>query len=156
MTHRIQAERNVVPFDPASSQSRTIRVSALRHGRPKTLPKQPVTEPTRHDEFVSLKAGGLDLIFPATAHLRLPFTFPTSVQTAHAVLQSFHLEVDHSDSHVKDVQVSLTTFFDPVQSTTSGEVEVAFERTGSDGNSAPFAFPEPEAISAEVRILVIG
>jgi hypothetical protein len=107
-------------------------------------------------KFLSLQAGGLDLIFPATAQLRLPFTFPTSVQTAYAVLQSFYLQVDHSDSHVKDVQVSLRTQFDPVQSTTSGEVEVAFERTGSDGNSAPFSLPEPKAISAEVRILVIG
>jgi hypothetical protein len=92
------------------------------------------------------------VLFPATPRPRVPFTFSAAVETAHAVLQSFHLQVDDSDSNVRDVQVSLTTFFDPVQSPTSGEVEVEIRRTGSDGS----IFLESDTIQAEIRILVIG
>ena len=102
--------------------------------------------------FLTLQLGGPGVLFSATPRARLPFTFPTAAQSAHAVLQSFHLQVDDSDSNVKDVQVALTTFFDPVQSATSGEVEVEIRRTGSDGS----ILIESSIIQAEVRILVIG
>ena len=91
-------------------------------------------------------------LFPATAHPRLQFTFPTATQSVHAVLQSFHVQMHDMDRNVEDVQVSLTTFFDPVQSTTSGEVEIDIQRTGSDGS----IFLSSDAIEAEVRVLVIG
>jgi hypothetical protein len=101
--------------------------------------------------FLSIHLG--EAYFPQTTRTRVPFTFPTAVRSAHAVLQSFQLETDDSDGHVKDAQVSLITFFDPVQSTTSGEVEVEIQRTDLDDN---ILWLESNVIEAEVRILVIG
>jgi hypothetical protein len=63
------------------------------------------------------------------------------------------LQVRESDSEVRDVAVILTTHFDPVQSTTSGEVEVEFQRTDSSGGGI---FVKSDTIEAEIRILVIG
>lgn len=103
-------------------------------------------------KFLSIQLGGPGVLFPETPRSRVPFTFPTAVQSAHAVLQSFHLQHDDSDRTVRDVQVSLTTFFDPIQSPTSGEVEVEIQRTGSDHS----ILHHTHAIQAEVRILVVG
>jgi len=68
-------------------------------------------------------------------------------------LQSFHLEPNADDAEVLDVAVILTTHFDPFQSTTSGEVEVEYQRTDSSG--AGFDV-QSETIEMEIRILVIG
>jgi hypothetical protein len=102
--------------------------------------------------FVSIQHGGPGTVFPATAEFRLPFTFPTAVQSVHALLQSFQLHTRRRDRHVENIEVSLTPIFDPTQSTTSGEVEIELQRTGSDDS----IFLSSDAIEAEVRILVIG
>ena len=73
--------------------------------------------------------GGPGREFPPTQRMMVPFAFPAPVETAHALLRSFHLEVTAPDAEVKDVAVVLTTHFDPAQSATSGEVEVEFQRT---------------------------
>jgi hypothetical protein len=102
--------------------------------------------------FQAVQIGGPGLTFPASVHPRVPFSFPKPVQTAHAVLQSFYVENVDKDRDVKDIQVSLITFFDPVQSATSGEVEIQLLRTGSTES----IFLAPELIEGEVRALVIG
>ena len=101
--------------------------------------------------FLTVQLGAAE--FPNTTRTRVPFTFTTAIQSAQAVLQSFELRTDDSDGHVKNVQVVLTTIFDPVQSTTSGEVEVEIQRTDEDDNVLVL---ETNSIEAEVRILVIG
>jgi hypothetical protein len=102
--------------------------------------------------FYETEIGGPGAVFGPSERLRVPFAFPTAVQTAHAVLRSFHLALPDGDSEVRDVGVVLTTHFDPFQSTTSGEVEVEFERTGSSGG----VFIQTDTIEAQIRILVIG
>jgi hypothetical protein len=99
--------------------------------------------------FYEIKVGGPGSVLPPSPRIRLPFAFPSPLQTAHAVLQSFHLEPNADDAEVLDVAVILTTHFDPFQSTTSGEVEVELQRTGG-------SLLQSEAIKAEIRILVIG
>lgn len=103
--------------------------------------------------FDEIQLGGPGQDFAPSGRFRVPFAFSTDVGTAHPVLQSFHLEVRHSDSHVRDVAVSLTPIFDPVQSARSGEVDVEIQRTGSDGN---ILSNESDSIRAQVRILVVG
>jgi hypothetical protein len=83
----------------------------------------------------------------------VPFAFPAPVETAYAVLRSFHLQVRAPDSEVKDVAVVLTTHFDPSQSATSGEVEVEFQRTDTSDTGL---WEQPETIEAQIRILVVG
>jgi hypothetical protein len=102
--------------------------------------------------FLPVRLGGAGATFPATTYPRVPFSFSTAVQSAHAVLESFHVQMDDMDRSVQDIQVSLVTFFDPVQSATSGEVEIQIQRTGSDGS----IFFSSDLIQAEVRLLVIG
>jgi hypothetical protein len=102
--------------------------------------------------FLETQVGSPGAVYPATNRFRLPFAFPTPVQTAYAVLRSFHLQVRDDDSEVRDVAVILTTHFDPVQSTTSGEIEVEFQRTDSSGG----VLIESDTIEAQVRFLVIG
>jgi hypothetical protein len=104
--------------------------------------------------FYETTVGSPGAVYPPTQRVRVPFAFPTPVQTAHAVLQSFHLQVTDEDSEVRDVVVMLTTHFDPFQSTTSGEVEVEFQRTDSSG--AGFLGVQSDTIEAQIRILVIG
>jgi hypothetical protein len=103
--------------------------------------------------FYETKVGSPGAVFGPSERVRVPFAFPTPVQTAHAVLQSFHLEVPGGDSEVRDVAVVLTTHFDPFQSTTSGEVEVEFERTDSSRGGV---FIQTDTIEAQIRIVVIG
>ena len=82
----------------------------------------------------------------------VPFAFAGPVQTAYALVQSFHLEISGSDSEVENVAVVLTTHFDSLQSATSGEVEVEFQRTASPGS----VWVKPRRIVAQIRILVVG
>lgn len=103
--------------------------------------------------FYETKVGGPGAVFGPSERLRVPFAFPAPVQTAHAVLQSFHLEVHGGDSEVRDVGVVLTTHFDPFQSRTSGEVEVEFQRTDS---SRTGLIVRSDTIEAQIRIVVIG
>lgn len=102
--------------------------------------------------FYETSVGSPGAVFPPTQRVHIPFAFPTSVRTAHAVLQSFHLRTRADDSQVEDVAVVLTTHFDPYQSTTGGEVEVELRRTGSAGG----ILLATGTIEAQVRILVIG
>ena len=97
--------------------------------------------------------GGPGRVFGATQRFTVPFAFTAPVETAYAVLRSFHLRVIAPDAEVKDVAVVLTTQFDPVQSAKSGEVEVEFRRTDT---SDAGIFEQPEAIEAQIRILVVG
>jgi hypothetical protein len=103
--------------------------------------------------FYETELGSPGAVYPATRRFRLPFAFPAPVRTAYAVLRSFHLEVRDEDSEVRDVAVLLTTHFDPVQSTTSGEVEVEFQRTDS---SDPLLGVQSDTIEVQIRILVVG
>ena len=103
--------------------------------------------------FQELTIGGPGLVFPATTRIMVPFAFPAPVETAYALLRSFHLEVRAPDAEVKDVAVVLTTQFDPVQSATSGEVEVEFQRTDT---SDAGIWEQTETIEAQIRILVVG
>jgi hypothetical protein len=100
-----------------------------------------------------ITVGGPAAVYPATQRFRVPFAFPTAVQTAHAVLRSFHLELATRDSEVKDVAVLLTTHFDPFQSTTSGEVEVEFQRTDTSRGGI---WVQSDTIKAQIRVLVVG
>ena len=104
--------------------------------------------------FIPIELGGPDTVALSETRFRYPFTFPNPVRTAHAALQSFHFWTDDSDGHVKEVEVVLTTHFDPVQSTTSGEVEFAITRTDASGNS--FLNAESDTIAYKVSVLVIG
>ena len=104
--------------------------------------------------FYEIKVGSPGATYPPTQNFRVPFAFPAPVQTAHPVLQSFHLQVSDEDSEVGDVVVALTPHFDPVQSTTSGEVEVEFQRTDSSG--AGFLGVQSDNIKVQIRVLVIG
>jgi hypothetical protein len=101
--------------------------------------------------FHEIKVGSPS-VYPPTNRLRVPFALPSPVQTAHAVLKSFHLRLDDGDSEVRDVVVMLTTHFDPFQSTTSGEVEVEFQRTDSGAGLVL----QSDLIEAEIRILLIS
>lgn len=103
--------------------------------------------------FYETEVGSPGVVFTPTQRVRVPFAFPTPVQSVHAVLQSFHLEVAE-DSEVRDVGVILTPHFDPLQSTTSGEVEVELQRT--DSSDPGILHQQPETIEAQVRVLVIG
>lgn len=103
--------------------------------------------------FYEFTVGGPAATFPPSQRFRVPFAFPSAVQTAHAMVRSFHLEVASSDSEVKDVAVVLTTHFDPFQSTTSGEVEVEFQRTDTSRGGI---WIKSDSIKAQLRILVIG
>jgi hypothetical protein len=103
--------------------------------------------------FYETKVGSPGRVFPPTNRFRMPFAFSTPVQTAHAALQSFHLKDLGPDSEVRDVVVMLTTHFDPFQSTTSGEIEVEFQRP--DSSRGGFLI-QSNTIEAEIRILVIG
>lgn len=67
--------------------------------------------------FCETEVGSPGAVFPPTQRVRVPFAFPTPVQTVHAVLRSFHLGVADEDSEVRDVVVILTPHFDPLQST---------------------------------------
>jgi hypothetical protein len=102
--------------------------------------------------FLPLRMGGAGRIFPESPSVRLPFTFPKAVDSAHAVLQSFHVQLDDGDSEVSDLRVALTTFFDPVQSRTSGEVQIEVHQTVSDA----FLQVRAHITQVEVRLLVIG
>jgi hypothetical protein len=104
--------------------------------------------------FYETEVGSPGAVFPPSQRVRVPFAFSTPVQTVHAVLRSFHLEVGRKDSEVRDVVVILTPRFDPLQSTTSGVVEVEFQRTDSSG--AGFLGLQSDTIEAQIRILVIG
>ena len=104
--------------------------------------------------FYETEVGSPGAVFPPTQRVRVPFAFPAPVQSVHAVLQSFHLEVADKDSEVRDVVAILTPRFDPLQSTTSGVVEVEFQRTDSSG--AGFLGVASDTIEAQIRILVIG
>jgi hypothetical protein len=104
--------------------------------------------------FIPIELGDPDGVAPEESRFRLPFTFPSPVRTAYAALQSFHFWTDDSDGHVKEVEVALTTHFDPVQSTTSGEVEFEIKRTDATGNS--FLHVESETIAYKIAVLVIG
>ena len=97
--------------------------------------------------------GGPHTEYLPTQRMMVPFAFPAPVETAHALLRSFHLQVTAPDAEVKDVAVVLTTHFDPAQSATSGEVEVEFQRT--DRSDAGL-WLQSEAIEAQIRILVVG
>ena len=103
--------------------------------------------------FIELTVGGPATYAPPSQRFRVPFAFSSEVQTAHAVVRSFHLELSKSDSEVKDVAVVLTTHFNPFQSTTSGEVEVEFRRTDTSRGGL---WLKPDTIEAQIRILVIG
>ena len=104
--------------------------------------------------FTEITVGGPAATYaPPSQRFRVPFAFPTAVQAAYAVVRSFHLEVASSDSEVKDVAVVLTTHFDPFQSTTSGEVEVEFQRTDTSRGGI---WIKSDSIKAQIRILVIG
>lgn len=103
--------------------------------------------------FYETRVGGPGSVFGPSERVRVPFAFPAPVQTAHAVLQSFHLAVPGGDSEVRDVAVVLTTHFDPFQSKTSGEVEVEFQRTDASG---PGFLVQSDTIEAQIRIVVIG
>ena len=104
--------------------------------------------------FYETTIGGPGAVSAPSRHIRVPFAFPDPVQTAHAVLRSFHLEVTDEDSELRNLVVSLTTHFDPFQSTTSGEVEVEFQLTDSSG--AGFLGVQSDTIEAQIRVLVIG
>lgn len=103
--------------------------------------------------FQDLTIGSPGAVFPATVRIMVPFALPAPVETAYALLRSFHLRVTAPDAEVKDVAVVLTTHFDPAQSATSGEVEVEFRRTDT---SDAGIWEQPEAIEAQIRILVVG
>jgi hypothetical protein len=105
--------------------------------------------------FLEIRIGRPGTLSLDTVETRYPFTFPTAVRSAHALLQSFYLQSHDPDRHIKDVHVSLTTFFDPVQSTTSGEVGVEIELTDSSEEASILAF-ESDTIATEVRLLVVG
>ena len=102
--------------------------------------------------FYETQLGSPGATYPERNRFRVPFAFPTPIQTAHAVVRSFHLRARGGDSHIRDLAVILTTHFDPFQSATSGEVEVEFQRTGMGGG----IFIESRTIEAQIRILVIG
>jgi hypothetical protein len=104
--------------------------------------------------FIQIELGGPDTVASSETRFRHPFAFPNPVRTAYAALQSFHFWTDDSDGHVKEVEVVLTTHFDPVQSTTSGEVEFEITRTDASGNS--FLSVESDTIAYKVSVLVIG
>lgn len=78
--------------------------------------------------FRALTIGGLGGVAPPSSRFTVPLAFPEPVEMAYALLQSFHLRVRAPDAEVKDVAVVLTTHFDPVQSATSGVVEVEWQR----------------------------
>ena len=103
--------------------------------------------------FQEVTVGSPGAVFGAAVRILVPFAFPAPVETAYALLQSFHLRVRAPDAEVKDVAVVLTTQFDPVQSATSGEIEVEFQRT--DRSDAGI-WEQTETIEAQLRILVVG
>lgn len=98
-----------------------------------------------------LRFGGPDSHLAPVS--RAFFAFPTAVQNANAVLQSFSVRTDSGDINVNDVVVGLQTFFDPAESATSGMVEVRMQLTGSPGG---YLIISSTSILAEVRVLVIG
>lgn len=103
--------------------------------------------------FYETEWGGPGVVHLPTGRVFLPFAFPSPVQTAYAMLRSFHLERQMRDAEVKDLAVSLTTHFDPVQSATSGQVELEFERTDTSRGGI---WVQTDNIYAHVRILVVG
>lgn len=103
--------------------------------------------------FYDYTVGGPGAVFAATNRFRVPFAFPAPVETAYAVLRSFHLQAVAPDAEVKDIAVVLTTHFDPSQSATSGEVEIEFQRTDTSDSGL---WVQPEAIEAQIRMLVVG
>lgn len=98
-----------------------------------------------------LRVGGPNSVLAPVS--RVFFAFPTAVQSAHAVLQSFTVRTESDDIDVDDVVVSLQTVFDPIQSATSGIVEVRIQLTGSSGG---FMIISSTSVVAEVHLLVIG
>jgi hypothetical protein len=103
--------------------------------------------------FHEATIGGPGAVYAATQRFNVPFAFPAPVETAYAILRSFHLQVTAPDAEVRDVAVVLTTHFDPSQSATSGEVEIEFQRTDTSDTGI---LDQPESIEAQIRILVVG
>lgn len=104
--------------------------------------------------FCEIEVGGPGAVYLPAQRFRLPFAFSSPVQTAHALLRSFHLQVTDEDSEVTEVAVVLTTHFDPFQSTSIGEVEVEFQRT--DSSDKGLLNIQSESVEAQIRILVVG
>ncbi len=103
--------------------------------------------------FYETRVGSPGAVYPDHKRVRLPFSFPTPVATAHAMLRSFHLHEPGADSELRDVAVVLTTHFDPAQSATSGEVEVEFQLADDGGSAIGLDF---DVMEAQIGILVVG
>jgi hypothetical protein len=109
-------------------------------------------------QFLTLKLGGGDVAFPRVHSVRLPFLFPNPIAGAYAILQStrFHLTPDRGsyysddDVEVKEIEVSVLSLFDALQSNTTGEVQISFRMPGTGSAT------KPDQILAEIDVLVVG